>query len=72
MRLSPSVIAVPGTSKPLYAVWSFSLEGSWLTRVQVKTADVVVAAIGKADLVKASWLKQGAVVIDVGINFIPG
>ncbi|QUC20612.1 uncharacterized protein UV8b_04853 [Ustilaginoidea virens] len=37
----------------------------------LKHADVVVAAIGQARFVKAEWLKQGAVVIDVGTNFIP-
>ena len=34
----------------------------------VKTADIVVAAIGKAKFVKGSWIKRGAIVIDVGIN----
>ena len=34
----------------------------------VKRADIVVAAIGKAEWVQADWLKQGAVVVDVGIN----
>ncbi|KAK5698861.1 tetrahydrofolate synthase [Elasticomyces elasticus] len=37
----------------------------------VKTADIVVAAIGKQRFVKGSWLKEGAVVIDVGTNYIP-
>lgn len=37
----------------------------------VKQADVVVAAIGKPEFVKGEWLKEGAVVIDVGTNFIP-
>ena len=37
----------------------------------VKNADVVVAAIGKEKFVKGDWLKPGAVVIDVGTNFIP-
>jgi methylenetetrahydrofolate dehydrogenase (NADP+)/methenyltetrahydrofolate cyclohydrolase/formyltetrahydrofolate synthetase len=37
----------------------------------VKTADVVIAAIGNPRFVKGDWLKQGAVVIDVGTNFIP-
>lgn len=32
------------------------------------TADIVVAAVGVPELVKASWVKEGAVVIDVGIN----
>ncbi|HUM47778.1 MAG TPA: bifunctional methylenetetrahydrofolate dehydrogenase/methenyltetrahydrofolate cyclohydrolase FolD [Chitinophagales bacterium] len=31
-------------------------------------ADILVAAIGKPDFVKADWIKDGAVVIDVGIN----
>ena len=37
----------------------------------VRTADVLVAAIGKPLFVRADWLKPGAVVIDVGINSIP-
>jgi len=35
---------------------------------EVARADVVVAAIGKAELVKGAWIKPGAVVIDVGMN----
>jgi methylenetetrahydrofolate dehydrogenase (NADP+)/methenyltetrahydrofolate cyclohydrolase len=34
----------------------------------VKQADIVVAAIGWAEMIKGSWLKPGAAVIDVGIN----
>lgn len=34
-------------------------------------ADVVVAAIGQPQFVRGEWLKPGAVVIDVGTNFIP-
>jgi methylenetetrahydrofolate dehydrogenase (NADP+)/methenyltetrahydrofolate cyclohydrolase/formyltetrahydrofolate synthetase len=37
----------------------------------LKKADVLVAAIGKANFVKGDWLKPGAVVIDVGTNFVP-
>lgn len=37
----------------------------------VRGADIVVAAVGRAELVKASWLKPGAVVIDVGMNRLP-
>ena len=37
----------------------------------VKNADVLVAAIGKEHFVKGDWIKPGAVVIDVGTNFIP-
>ena len=36
----------------------------------VRRADIVVAAVGRPQLVKAEWLKPGAVVIDVGINRI--
>ncbi len=32
------------------------------------TADVVVAAVGRAEMVRGEWIKPGAVVIDVGIN----
>jgi len=34
----------------------------------VGRADIVVAAIGRAELVKGAWIKPGAVVIDVGMN----
>ena len=34
----------------------------------VRRADIVVAAVGRPEMVKASWLKPGATVIDVGIN----
>lgn len=34
----------------------------------IKEADIVVAAIGKAEYVKGDWLKPGAIVIDVGTN----
>ncbi len=34
----------------------------------VRNADIVVAAVGRPDMVKADWIKPGAVIIDVGIN----
>jgi len=34
----------------------------------VRNADIVVAAVGRPDMVKADWVKPGAVIIDVGIN----
>ena len=34
----------------------------------VSRADLVVAAVGRAEVVKGDWIKDGAVVIDVGIN----
>lgn len=35
---------------------------------EVRRADIVVAAIGIPDFIKGDWVKEGAVVIDVGIN----
>ncbi len=35
-----------------------------------KDADIVVAAVGRPEMVKGNWVKNGAVVIDVGINRI--
>jgi methylenetetrahydrofolate dehydrogenase (NADP+)/methenyltetrahydrofolate cyclohydrolase len=37
---------------------------------EVRRADIVVAAVGKPEMVKGDWIKEGAVVIDVGINRI--
>ena len=37
----------------------------------VRRADIVVAAVGRAEMVKADWIKPGATVIDVGINRLP-
>jgi methylenetetrahydrofolate dehydrogenase (NADP+)/methenyltetrahydrofolate cyclohydrolase len=37
----------------------------------VRTADVVIAAVGKAEMVRGSWIRPGAVVVDVGINRRP-
>ena len=34
----------------------------------VRGADIVIAAVGRPDMVKADWIKPGAVIIDVGIN----
>ena len=34
----------------------------------VSKADIVVVAVGKAGLVKGDWIKEGATVIDVGVN----
>ena len=38
----------------------------------VRRADIVVAAVGRAEIVRGDWIKPGAVVIDVGINRVPG
>ena len=37
-----------------------------------RRADLLVAAIGKPELVRGHWIKPGATVIDVGINRVPG
>ena len=37
----------------------------------VRQADIVVAAVGRPEMVKGDWLKPGATVIDVGINRVP-
>ena len=37
----------------------------------VRRADIVIAAVGRPEMVKGGWLKPGATVIDVGINRIP-
>jgi methylenetetrahydrofolate dehydrogenase (NADP+)/methenyltetrahydrofolate cyclohydrolase len=37
----------------------------------VRQADIVVAAIGRPQMIKGDWIKPGATVIDVGINRIP-
>ena len=37
----------------------------------VRRADVVVAAVGRAEMVRGDWIKPGATVIDVGINRLP-
>ncbi|CDK28242.1 unnamed protein product [Kuraishia capsulata CBS 1993] len=36
----------------------------------VRGADIVVAAVGRPNFVKGEWIKPGAVVIDVGINYV--
>ena len=38
----------------------------------VRRADIVVAAVGRPEMIPGEWLKPGATVIDVGINRVPG
>lgn len=38
----------------------------------VRKAEVLIVAVGKANLIKGDWIKEGAVVIDVGINRVEG
>jgi methylenetetrahydrofolate dehydrogenase (NADP+) / methenyltetrahydrofolate cyclohydrolase len=37
----------------------------------VRRADLVIAAVGRAGMVRGTWIKPGAIVIDVGINRVP-
>jgi len=37
----------------------------------VRAADIVVAAVGRPEMVRGDWIKPGATVIDVGINRVP-
>ena len=38
----------------------------------VKKAEILIVAVGKAGLIKGEWIKEGAIVIDVGINRVDG
>ncbi len=38
----------------------------------VGRADIVVAAVGRPEMIEGGWIKPGAIVIDVGINRVPG
>ncbi|MGE4410112.1 MAG: bifunctional methylenetetrahydrofolate dehydrogenase/methenyltetrahydrofolate cyclohydrolase FolD [Sphingobium sp.] len=38
----------------------------------VHRGDIVVAAVGRPEMIKGEWIKPGATVIDVGINRVPG
>lgn len=38
----------------------------------VRRADIVVAALGRAEYIKGDWIKEGAVVIDAGYNKVEG
>ncbi|MFG1331097.1 bifunctional methylenetetrahydrofolate dehydrogenase/methenyltetrahydrofolate cyclohydrolase FolD [Xanthobacter autotrophicus] len=38
---------------------------------ECRTADILVAAVGRPEMVRGDWIKPGATVIDVGINRIP-
>jgi len=37
----------------------------------VRQADILIAAIGRTEMVRGDWIKPGAAIIDVGINSIP-
>jgi methylenetetrahydrofolate dehydrogenase (NADP+)/methenyltetrahydrofolate cyclohydrolase len=37
-----------------------------------RSADILVAAVGQPEMIKGDWIKPGALVLDVGINRVPG
>ena len=39
-------------------------------KAECLTADIVIAAVGRPEMVTSDWIKPGAVVVDVGINRI--
>jgi len=39
---------------------------------ECRNADILVAAVGRPEMIKGDWIKPGSVVIDVGINRVPG
>lgn len=38
---------------------------------KVRSADILIAAVGVPEMIKGDWIKEGAVVIDVGVNRLP-
>jgi hypothetical protein len=74
MRLCLSYIPGRRTSErcvvPCNFWWLRGEHAKLLFPQELSRADVVVAAIGKPEFVKAEWIKPGAVVIDVGINVV--
>lgn len=48
----------------------FSKTPTELLKESVEQADIVIAACGVPGIVRSHWIKKGAIVIDVGINFV--
>ena len=63
----PMASLLIGASATVTVAHSRSRDLPELTR----RADIVVAAVGRPEMVRGSWLKPGATVIDVGINRVP-
>ena len=58
-----------------YVAWSDDDGETWKTRdlpAVTRRADLVFAAVGRAEMVRGGWIKPGATVIDVGINRVTG
>ena len=82
VELSGASVAVVGRSNMVGVPLSLLLmqRDATVTMVHSKTrdpasvcrkSDVVVVAVGRPELVRGHWIKEGAVVIDVGINSVP-
>lgn len=56
------------TRKDINATVTLTHTGTKNLAELVRTADIVIAAVGKAYLVKPDWVKPGAVVVDVGVS----
>ena len=39
---------------------------------EIKSSDIVIAALGKPEYIKKEWLKEGAILIDAGYNYVNG
>ena len=48
----------------------FSTTTSQMLEEAVRQADIVIAACGVPGLIRAEWLKEGTIAIDVGINYV--
>lgn len=67
-----NIVGKPMASLLLQANCTVSVVHSRTRNIEAlcRQADIVVAAVGRAELVKADWIKPGATVIDVGINAV--
>ena len=48
--------------------WSIVYVGDGTCDARCREADILVAAVGRTKMIRGSWVKPGAVVIDVGMN----
>ena len=80
MRQRQYVIQKRKTFKILYdnlnEIWIYENETKFCFlshgSIQIKTAEIIVACLGKSKFIKGSWLKENAIVIDCGITPIKG
>ena len=67
-----NIVGIPMAMLLMHKQATVTIAHSKTTNLEevISHADIVVAAVGKAEIVKGSWLKPGSVLIDVGINSI--